>query len=127
MSTGQHSPDDLRERLRSLGYLNAPVDRFVLGGAANRRSAAALAGSASLRIGLLAGLLLGPAGAIGLAAQLPELITNVTDAIVMAAYLVVTFGVAAGVAAFIVIMPAGLIAQSLVTSASFAANARRRT
>ncbi|MEI6244778.1 MAG: alkaline phosphatase family protein, partial [Acidobacteriota bacterium] len=125
MSTGQHSPDDLRERLRSLGYLNAPVDRFVLGGAANRRSAAALAGSASLRIGLLAGLLLGPAGAIGLAAQLPELITNVTDAIVMAAYLVVTFGVAAGVAAFIVIMPAGLIAQSLVTSASFAANARR--
>ena len=125
MTAGQHSPDDLRERLRSLGYLNAPVDRFVLGGAANRRSAAALAGSASLRIGLLAGLLLGPAGAIGLAAQLPELITNVTDAIVMAAYLAVTFGVAAGVAAFIVIMPAGLIAQSLVTSASFAANARR--
>ena len=116
---------ELRERLRSLGYLNAPVDRFVLSGATDRRSAAALAGGASLRIGLLAGLLLGPAGAIGLASQLPELITSATDAVVMAAYLVVMFGVAAALASFIVIVPAGLLAQSLVTSASFAANARR--
>ena len=124
MKTPQ-TPVDLRERLRALGYLNAPVDRFVLGGAANRRSAAALAAGASARIGLLAGLLLGPAGAIGLAAQLPELITNITDAVVMAAYLIVMFGVAAAVASFIVIMPAGLVAQSLVASPSFAANARR--
>lgn len=118
-------PADLRERLRSLGYLNAPVDRFVLGGATNRRSAATLAAGASLRIGILAGLLLGPAGAIGLASKLPELITNLTDALVMAAYLAVMFGVAAAVASFAVILPAGLLAQSLVASSSFAVNARR--
>lgn len=124
MSPGQ-TPDDLRDRLRALGYLNAPVDRFVLGGATDRRSAAMLAAGASARIGVLAGLLLGPAGAIGLAAKLPELITNLTDAVVMAGYLAVMFGVAAAFASFVVIMPAGLVAQSLVTSPSFAANARR--
>ena len=118
-------PADLRERLRSLGYLNASVDRFVLGGAANRRSAATLAAGASVRIGLLAGLLLGPAGAIGLASKLPELITSLTDALVMAAYLAVMFGVTAAIASFAVILPAGLFAQSLATSASFSVKARR--
>ncbi|MBP8273067.1 MAG: alkaline phosphatase family protein [Acidobacteria bacterium] len=118
-------PVDLRDRLRALGYLNAPVDRFVLGGVTDRRSAAMLAAGASARIGLLAGLLLGPAGAIGLASKLPELITNVTDALVMALYLAVMFGVAAAVASFAVIMPAGLLAQSLVASPTFPAKARR--
>ncbi len=116
---------DLRERLRSLGYLNAPVDRFVLAGAGDRRSAATLAASASLRIGLLAGMLLGPAGAVALASQLPELITNITDAVVMAAYLTIMFGLVIAMASFAVIVPAGLVAQSFATSASFAANARR--
>ena len=97
----------------------------MLGGAANRRSAATLAAGASVRIGMLAGLLLGPAGAIGLASKLPELITSLTDALVMAAYLAVTFGVAAAIASFAVILPAGALARSLVRSTSFAVNARR--
>lgn len=131
MNTGERPPADparpadLHERLRALGYLNAPVDRFVLSGATDRRSAAALAAGASLRIGLLAGLLLGPAGAVGLASQLPELITTITDAVMMAAYLVIMFGVATAIASFLVILPAGLLAQSLVRSSSFAVNARR--
>lgn len=116
---------DLRERLRALGYLNAPVDRFVLGGAGDRRSAVALSLGASARIGLLAGVLLGPAGAVGLASQVPELITNLTDAVVMAAYLAVMFGIAIAIASFAVVMPAGLIAQSFAASPSFAARARR--
>ena len=77
-------PDELRQRLRALGYLNAPVNRFVLGGAADRRSNVSLAASASARIGLIAGLLLGPAGAVGLLSKLPELITSTSDALVIA-------------------------------------------
>ncbi len=118
-------PDELRERLRALGYLNAPVDRFVLGGAGDRRSNATLAASASARIGLIAGLLLGPAGAAGLLSQLPELITSATDALVIAVYLAVMFGVTAAVAAFLVIMPASLIAQGAASSPAFPARARR--
>lgn len=121
----RENSDDLRERLKSLGYLNAPVDRFVLGGAADRRSAVTLAAGASARIGMLAGLLLGPTGAIGLASKLPALITNLTDALVMAAYLAVVFGLVAAMAAFVVITPAGLVAQSFVASATFPVRARR--
>lgn len=118
-------PDEVRQRLRALGYLNAPVDRFVLGGAADRRSNVALAASASARIGLIAGLLLGPAGAAGLLSKLPELITSASDALVIAVYLAVMFGVTTAVAAFIVIMPASLIARSAARSTAFPARARR--
>ncbi len=120
-----HDPDDLRQRLRALGYLNAPVDRFVLGGAADRRSNVTLAASASARIGLIAGLLLGPAGAAGLLSKLPELITSVSDALVIAVYLAVMFGVTTAVAAFAVIMPASVIAHSAASSPAFPSRARR--
>ena len=62
--------DDLRQQLRSLGYLDAGVDRFVLGPAHATRRPAAIALLASLRIGALAAVLLGPAAAIGVAARL---------------------------------------------------------
>lgn len=118
-------PDELRQRLRALGYLNAPVDRFVLGGAAERRSTAALAASASARIGLIAGVLLGPAGAAGLLTKLPELITSASDALVIAVYLAIVFGVTTAVAAFAVIMPASLVARGASGAAAFPARARR--
>src|SRR4051812_39484308 len=124
MNTEQ--PDDLRQRLRALGYLSAPVDRFVLGGAADRRSNIAFAASASARIGLIAGLLLGPASAAGLLSKLPELITNVTDALMIALYLAVMFGVAAGVAAFAVIVPASWMAQNASTRNAGAFSSRAR-
>ncbi|HKW03332.1 MAG TPA: hypothetical protein VJN96_26140, partial [Vicinamibacterales bacterium] len=75
--------DELREQLRALGYLDARVDRFVLGGAARRGKPITLASAASLRIGALAGALLGPAAAIGLRARSPGLVTSATDAIVL--------------------------------------------
>ena len=90
--------DELREQLKALGYLDARVDRFVLGGGARRTKAVALAAGASARLGLLAGLLLGPAAAIGLRARVPGLVTGGLDAIVLAAYLAILFGVATSVA-----------------------------
>ena len=73
------------------------VDRFVLAPAHSARGSAAIAVLASLRVGVLGGLLLGPAAAIGLALQLPALVTSVRDAGVIAIYMAVLFG--AGIAA----------------------------
>ena len=97
--------DDLRQRLRSLGYLDAGVDRFVLGAASGTRRPAALAFLSSLRVGVLAALLLGPSAAIGLAARMPSLVTGPRDALVIAVYLGLFFGVAVAAAA----LAAGLI------------------
>ena len=79
--------DDLRQQLRSLGYLDAGVDRFVLGAGARHRGADGDRLLASLRIGVLAAVLLGPAAAIGVAARVPGLITGARDGFVVAAYL----------------------------------------
>jgi Type I phosphodiesterase / nucleotide pyrophosphatase len=111
--------DDLRQRLRSLGYLDAGVDRFVLAPAAGGRRPLAIGWLASVRIGILAALLLGPAAAIGVAARVPGLITGARDGFVVAAYLGLLFGAACSGAAFAI----SLIASLLVRRPAFS---RRR-
>jgi len=103
VSTPPNDPrvDELRQRLRSLGYLDAGVDRFVLGPATGARRPASLAFLSSLRIGVLAALLLAPAATIGLSARMPNLVTGPRDALVVALYLAAFFGLAAALAAFI--------------------------
>ena len=98
--TGHQDPrvDELRARLRSLGYLDAGVDRFVLGAARQRRRPAAIAWLASLRIGVLAAALTGPVAAIGIASGMPELVTGPRDGFVVAIYTGVLFGAAVAVA-----------------------------
>ena len=91
--------DELRRQLQSLGYLDAGVDRFVLADATGTRRPIAIATRASLRIGILAGVLLGPASAIWLHRQLPGLITGSRDALVLAVYLAILFGVGGAAAA----------------------------
>jgi hypothetical protein len=86
--------DELRRRLRSLGYLDAGVDRFVLGPARSTRRPAVIAFLASIRVGTLAALLLGPAAALGLSARVPGLVTGPRDALVVAIYLGGFFGAA---------------------------------
>jgi hypothetical protein len=91
--------DELRQHLKALGYLDAGVDRFVLGPAQATRSPALIALLASLRIGVIAGVLLGPAAAIGIAARIPGLVTGTRDAIVLAMYSGALFGAAVTIAA----------------------------
>ena len=98
--------DDLRQRLRALGYLDAGVDRFVLGSARRTDRPAAIALFASLRIGALAAVLLGPAAAVGLAARLPGLVTGPRDAIVAAVYLGALFGASIAAVAFMAALAA---------------------
>ena len=103
--------DDLREQLRALGYLDARVDRFVLGAAAGSDRPARLAVAASLRIGAMAGVLLGPAAALGLRLRAPGLVTNTADALVAAGYLALLFGVATAVVAAIAILAGTWVAR----------------
>ena len=90
--------DEVRQRLKALGYLDAGVDRFVLGSAGRTQSPARTALSASLRIGCVAAVLLGPAAAIGLVNRAPALVRGPRDAVVAAVYLGVLFGVAVAAA-----------------------------
>lgn len=100
MTSDQRGVDDLRERLKALGYLDAGVNRFVLAPARGGRSALAIALRSSARIGLLAALLLGPSAAVGLGLRMPGLVTGPRDAIVIALYLAVIFGIVVAAAAF---------------------------
>src|SRR6185437_7285435 len=83
--------DELRRQLKALGYLDAGVDRFVLGGASTSTRPVFLAAGASVRVGLLGGLLLGPAAALGLGARVPGLVSGARDAVVLALYLAILF------------------------------------
>jgi hypothetical protein len=105
--------DELRRHLKALGYLDAGVDRFVLGPARQRRSPTLIALLASLRIGLIAAILLGPAAAIGLGTRIPGLVTGTRDAIVVAMYLGVLFGSAVTVIAFAASIAFASFARSL--------------
>jgi hypothetical protein len=102
--------DELRQQLRSLGYLDAGVDRFVLGAASQTRGPIGVAIRASARVGLLGGVLLGPAAAIGLGARLPGLVSGVRDAAVIALYLAVIFAVAVSAGAFVVSVASAVFA-----------------
>lgn len=95
------SVDELRQRLRALGYLDAGVDRFVLGPAREARRPLAIAALASLRVGVLAGALLGPAVALGIGTRLPTLVTGPRDAVVIAVYIALLFGAAVMLMAFL--------------------------
>ncbi|MEZ5317851.1 MAG: alkaline phosphatase family protein [Vicinamibacterales bacterium] len=117
--------DELRSQLRALGYLDARVDRFVIGRAGPTVRPARLVAAASARIGLLAGVLLGPAAAVGLRARAPELVTNGTDAAIAASYLAVLFGVAAALAAGVAIAIGVALARRAVRHPHFPARAAR--
>src|SRR6187549_2124012 len=104
--------DQLRQQLRSLGYLDAGVDRFLLAPASGARGPIALAARASTRVGLLGGILLGPAAAIGIGARLPGLLNGVRDALVVALYLAVFFFLAITVTSFIVTLGSTMVARS---------------
>lgn len=93
--------DELRQQLRALGYLDAGVDRFVLGPAREKRRPAAIALLASVRTGLIAAVLLGPAAAVGIGGRLPGLVTGPRDGVVMAIYMGALFGIAVAVIAFL--------------------------
>ncbi|HEY3886371.1 MAG TPA: hypothetical protein VGL62_14250, partial [Vicinamibacterales bacterium] len=122
---GNDKVNELRQQLRALGYLDAGVDRFLLAPVHEARRPAALAVRASLRVGLIGGMLLGPAAAIGVGSRVPGLISGARDAFVVALYLAVVFFIALAATAFV----ASLAARAFVraSDARFAARARRAT
>lgn len=103
--------DELRERLRALGYLDAGVERFVVSPAAGRYGAASVTVRISARIAILAALLLGPAAAIGLAARVPGLISGPRDALVVTLFLAAVFGAALFVTSVIAALIVAAVAR----------------
>jgi hypothetical protein len=117
--------DELRQRLRTLGYLDAGVDRFVLASAHRTQRPEVLALFASLRIGVLAAVLLGPSAAIGLTARFPGLVLGPRDAAVVAIYLGLLFGACAATASFVAALIASwLTIRTKVTGAPLVRRAR---
>jgi len=114
--------NELREQLKALGYLDAGVDRFLLAPASGARGRGSVAVRSGLRLGVLAGAMLGPAGAIGVAFRLPGLITGARDALVLAGYFAAIFFVFFSAAAAIVTLAASMIVRS---GGDFTGRARR--
>jgi hypothetical protein len=114
--------DELRRQLRSLGYLDAGVDRFLLAPARDTRGPVGLAARSSVRVGLLGGVLLGPAAAIGLGARVPGLVSGVRDAAVLALYLGVLFFLAVTAASLLISLGASALVR--VRDERFARSAR---
>jgi Type I phosphodiesterase / nucleotide pyrophosphatase len=112
MGTAPLPVDDLRQKLKDLGYLQTSVDRFVLAPVRQERSAARIAADASVRVGLLAAVLLGPAAAVGIAARLPQLVTGFADASVVALYLALLFGISGAVLTFLAALATRLIVRA---------------
>jgi len=110
--------DDLRQQLRSLGYLDAGVNRFVLGPAQERRGPTALAARFAMRVALLGGVLLGPAAAIGVGSRLPGLVSGIRDAMVIAVYLAVIFFLAVSVLSFLVSLVATAVRRPFIPRAA---------
>ena len=114
----KHQVDELRQQLRALGYLDAGVNRFVLGPATDRRPSSIIALLAALRVGALAAILLGPAAAVGMNGRLPGLVTGPRDAIVVAIYLGLLFGAAVSLATLIMtFVVAALVRDGAVSRA----------
>lgn len=96
--------DELRQRLKALGYLDAGVDRFVLAPARSGRTRIALALGASVRIGGLAGLLVGLSGTTAMALRVPSLVSGVRDGLAVALVVALAFGAVTAVATLAAIM-----------------------
>jgi hypothetical protein len=119
-----HDVDALREKLRALGYLDAGVSRFVLGQAREGAGLWRIALAASLRIGLLSGVLLGLSGAVAAAIRVPGLVAGPRDVAVVATGLALVFGLAAALAAFVGIVAAGRLAATGLAGPWFGRRAR---
>jgi hypothetical protein len=100
MSETPGSVDDVRERLRRLGYLDSGLDRFVLGGTAPAAPARASA-RVALRLGVAGGVLFGTALALIAATLEPSLLRAPGDLAVLAGYLAVLLGAAVAGTAFL--------------------------
>lgn len=111
MARNPENIDQLRERLKALGYLDAPVDRYVLGSASSRVGATRFALGAGLRVGVIAGLLLGVSAAVALAIRAPGFIATRRDALVLAGALVLLFTAVTAIAVAAAVMAASWLAR----------------
>ena len=88
----QPSGDEFRRRLKDLGYLENPLERFFIGG--SRRGGVVLANlKIALKVGILGGVFLGVVTAIGFALLAPGTFASLAAAAKLALYFSVVFTV----------------------------------
>jgi hypothetical protein len=114
--------EEVRERLRQLGYLDSGLDRFVLADAASAVSPLRASWSAAVRVGVAGGLLLGVTLALGAAMLDPRLRAAPADLAVLAAYLVALAAVVLGAVAFAAGLLVARAGRVRVPSADLARN-----
>src|SRR5262245_50728087 len=92
------SVEAVREELKRLGYLESGLDRFVLAGAESDSPLRASVGVAA-RVGVLGGVLFGPAATLAAVGFDRRLLAEPRDLVVLALYLTVLLGIATALAA----------------------------
>lgn len=117
--------DSLREKLRGLGYLDAGVDRFVLAPARTGLGTWGLAWRASLRMGLLAALMIGVPATVAVATRLPTLVTGVGDSVLLASYIGIVAGAATTTVALLVLLAAARLGRGVAGRPGVAHRARQ--
>ncbi|HET7291924.1 MAG TPA: alkaline phosphatase family protein [Vicinamibacteria bacterium] len=94
------SVEEVREQLRRLGYLDSGLDRFVLGGAGTHSPWRA-SSRVAVRVGAMAGPLLGAAFALAAASLDRRLLAEPRDLFVLATYLALLTGALVAAGAFL--------------------------
>lgn len=88
------SYDEIRQRLRSLGYLNRPLERFLLSGLAGKGSFARRHAAVSARVAVVAAPLLGLVFALAVVLVNRPRFSAPLDSLVLVLYFSVVFGAA---------------------------------
>jgi hypothetical protein len=104
------SYNEVRERLKALGYLEKPLDRFLLGGIARPGSFVRRHAAVSLKVAAMASPLLGALFALAVVLANRPRLSRPLDAALLALY----YSIAFGLLIFILEMTAGLILASIV-------------
>lgn len=83
--------DEFRRRLKDLGYLANPLDKFFIGGAHGRTGVFVANLKVALKVGVLGGVFLGVVTAIGLVTLAPETYSGLAVAAKLALYFSLVF------------------------------------
>lgn len=105
------SVEEVRDRLRKLGYLDSGLDRFVLGGAGAAASGFRAALRVAARVGAATGPLFGLALGVAAASLDRRLLAEPRDLVVLALYLSLLMGLLVGLGALALGLFAAFLAR----------------
>ena len=103
--------DEFRKRLKELGYLDNPLDKFFIGGAHGRTGVLAANLKIAVKVGILGGVFLGVVTALGLALLTPETYGALATAGKLAAYFSLIFTVLFAALEFVICLVVSILGR----------------